>query len=81
MHGQMHMFTELHAQEHTVPREKARVVAMEVEAGAVRFTDRGDLVKSKSMKHSENAVSSSECMERTGIEPATSWLQTRRSPS
>ena len=21
------------------------------------------------------------CMERTGIEPATSWLQTRRSPS
>lgn len=45
MRAQPHMFVALHAQQHAIPRVKARVVAMQAEADAVRFTETGTLVK------------------------------------
>ena len=41
MRGQQHMFIALHAQQHTIPRVEARVVAVRAEVGAMQFTDRG----------------------------------------
>jgi len=40
-----------------------------------------DISKQKKSGSRGSPIVAAELMERTGIEPATSWLQTRRSPS
>ena len=60
------------------PDNATMLAVMSHEARPVEQQERG-LVRGQT--DAKQAPAFCKCMERTGIEPATSWLQTRRSPS